>query len=77
MQQKFIKKCIRFLLQNATVLLQNATVITNIDDFITKCDSYYKMLRLLQIATVQRLYQSFVREHATNLKKDSFVAKKS
>ena len=42
-----------FLLQNATVLLQNATVITNCDDFITKYDSYYKMRRLLQIATVQ------------------------
>ena len=42
-----------FLLQNATVLLQNATVITNCDNFITKCDNYYKMRRLLQIATVQ------------------------
>ena len=56
------------LLQNATtVLLQNATkvyykmrqfyykmrVIKNCDDFITKCDSHYKMRRLLQIATVQ------------------------
>ena len=49
------------LLQNATVyykmlqdfLLQNATVITKYDDFITKCDSYNKMRRLLQIATVQ------------------------
>ena len=36
-----------------TVLLQNATVITNCDNCITKCDSYYKMRRLLQIATVQ------------------------
>ena len=42
-----------FLLENATVLLQNVTVITNRDDFITKCDSYYKMWRLLQIAIVQ------------------------
>ena len=32
--------------------LQNATVIINCDDFLTKCDSYYKMRRLLQIATV-------------------------
>ena len=56
----FVTKCDRsllqnesdFLLQNATVLLQNVTVITS-DDFITKCDSYYKMRRLLQIATVQ------------------------
>ena len=41
-----------FLLQNATDLLQNATVITNCDDFITKFYSFYKMRRLLQIATV-------------------------
>ena len=33
-------------------LLQNATVITNCDNFITKCDSYYKIRRLLQIAAV-------------------------
>ena len=46
MQQKFFTKCVRFLLQNAS--------------FITKCNSYcklqqlyYKMRRLLQIATVQ------------------------
>ena len=31
--------------------LQNTTVIANFDDLITKCDSYYKMRRLLQIAT--------------------------
>ena len=37
-------------------LFQNATVITNCDDFITKCGSYYKMLRLLQIPTVQTVY---------------------
>ena len=41
------------LLQNASViLLQNATVITYCDDFITKFYSFYKMRRLLQIATV-------------------------
>ena len=57
----FVTKCDRsllqnsssFLLLNATVFLQNATVITNCDNFITKYDSYYKMPRLLQIATVQ------------------------
>ena len=38
------------------ILLQNATVITNCNDFITKCDSYYKMWLLLQIATEQTLY---------------------
>ena len=56
----FITKCDRsllqnasvFLLQNTTVFLQNATVVTKCDDFITKCDRYYKMRRLLQIATV-------------------------
>ena len=41
-----------FLLQNAIVLLQSVTVFTNYDDFITKYESYYKMQRLLQIATV-------------------------
>ena len=41
-----------FLLQNAIVLLQSATVFTNYGDFITKYESYYKMQRLLQIATV-------------------------
>ena len=59
----FVTKCDRnllqnasgFLLQNATVLLQNAAVITDCDNFITNCDSYYKMGRLLQIGTVQRV----------------------
>ena len=35
-RQKFISKCVRFFIENATVLLQNATVIT-------KCDVYYKL----------------------------------
>ena len=39
----------QILLQNATLLLQNTTVVTNCGD------SYYKMRRLLQIATVQSL----------------------
>ena len=52
----FIIKCDRSLLQNASrFLLQNATVITKCDDFITKYDSYYKMRRLLQIATVHSM----------------------
>ena len=46
MRQEFITKCARFLLQNATALLENATI------FITKCNNYYKVRRLLQIATV-------------------------
>ena len=63
--QYYLQKCDRsllqnalgFLLQNATFSLQNATAITNCNDFITKCDSYYKIQRLLQIATVQLLTQ--------------------
>ena len=47
MRQKFITKCVKGF------LLLNTTVIRNCDDFITKCDSYYKMRRLLQITTVQ------------------------
>ena len=34
-------------------------VITKCDDFITKYDSYYKMRRLLQIATVQHFKSTF------------------
>ena len=61
----FITKCDRSLLQNASgFLLQNATVITKSDDFITKCDSYYKMRRLLQIATAQWLKKVFETEYA-------------
>ena len=51
-RQKFITKCVRFLLQNVTVVIQNEIVITNCDDFIAKFDRYYKMRRLLQIAAV-------------------------
>ena len=59
----FIAKCDKsllqnapdFLLQNATVLLQKEVVITKCVDFITKRDSYYKMRRLLQNASVQAL----------------------
>ena len=43
----------QILLQNVTVLLQDAIVITKCNNFITKWDSYYKMQRLLEIATVQ------------------------
>ena len=50
-----------FLLQNATVLLHNATVITNDNHQrqifqIAKGDFYYKIWRLLQIATVQTVW---------------------
>ena len=67
MRHKFvIQNAFGFLLQNvsafyykmhfATVLLQNNAVFTNWNDCITKCDSYYKMRRLVQIATVQNAY---------------------
>ena len=50
----FITKCDWSLLQNASgFLLQNAVVIAKCDDFITKCNSNYKIRRLLQIALVQ------------------------
>ena len=54
----FITKCYRSLLENESgFLLQNATIIINCDNFITKCDSSYKMRRLLQISTVQLLIE--------------------
>ena len=37
-------------------LLQNTTVIPNCDDSITKCESYFKMRCLLQIATVHMIF---------------------
>ena len=60
MRQKFITKCVRFFITKRAVILQNATVITKCvrffitqcGSFITKWDSYYKMRRVLQIATV-------------------------
>ena len=49
----FITKCDRSLLQNSSgFLLQHAIVITKCDNFLTKCESYYKMGRLLEVATV-------------------------
>lgn len=52
MQQKFIIKCVRYLLQNAKVLLQNVIAITKWNGFIIKCDIYYKIWRLLQNVSV-------------------------
>ena len=49
-------KCVKFFITKCDSLLQNATVITNCDDFITKCDSYDKIRRLLQIATVHYIF---------------------
>ena len=53
----------QILLENAkALLLQNATEVyyKMHDVFITKCDSYYKMRLLLQIATVQMTANSAV-----------------
>ena len=36
-----------------TVSLENTTVIRKYESFIAKCESYYKMGRLLQIATIK------------------------
>ena len=45
---------LRFDMRNVSgFLLQDATVITYSKNFITKCDSYYKMRRLLQAATLK------------------------
>ena len=49
----------RFSSQNAAILLQSAKVITNSDDFIKKCNSYYKMRPLLQIARVHSVVHFF------------------
>ena len=45
-----------FLLQNPTVLLHNATVLTNDRNVMARGDIYYKIRRLLQIATVQTIW---------------------
>ena len=52
MRQKFIIKCVRYLLQNAKVLLQNVIAITKWNGFIIKCDTYYKIWCLLQNVSV-------------------------
>ena len=36
-------KCVRFLLQKATILLQNASILLQNATVITKYDVYYKM----------------------------------
>ena len=48
----FITKCDRSLLPNLPDFL-SGFFITNYDNFVTKCYKYYKMQRLLQIATVR------------------------
>ena len=69
MRQILLQNATAILLQNATEVhykmgqdfyykkydsfVKNATAITNCDDFIIKCDSYYKMRRLLYVATAE------------------------
>ena len=60
--RSLLQKASSYLLQNTTVLLQNVTVATNCDNFITKCDSCYKMQRLLQIATVHKSKEGYIRK---------------
>ena len=84
MRQILLQNATAILLQNASgFLLQNATVITNCDDFITKCDSYYIMRCLLQIAAVHCLNNSGLHLNSTRcgklainvIKKMEFLSK--
>ena len=60
MRHLFYYKMRQSLLQNASAfLLQNATVTKKCDDFITKCESYYKMRRLLKSASAQFFRKTF------------------
>ena len=50
MRRKFITKYVKPVITKCnSFFVQNATVVTKCDDFITKCNSYYKMRRLLEI----------------------------
>ena len=52
-----------FFLQNISgVLLQNTTVITKCINFISRWESYYKMRRILQNASVHKVYLVALRE---------------
>ena len=59
MRQILLQNATAILLQNTTevyykmrqVCYDNVTFITRCDNFITKCDSYYKLWRLLQNVT--------------------------
>ena len=45
----YITKCVTlFLLKNVADLFKNVTIVTKCFGFITKCESYYKMRRLIQ-----------------------------
>ena len=69
MRQDLVKNVPGSLLQYVTVLLKNAIVITKCDNFLTKYDSFCKMQRLLQIATVQTYYPLFknCKKHFTRI----------
>ena len=48
--------------------------IRRCDSFIIKCNSYYKMRRLLQIATVQMFYNKFLCSYQ-NFKNENLLFK--
>ena len=58
--RSLLQKFVRFFITRCDSFIKNSTVITKCDDFITNCDSYYKMRRLLQIATVHFLPSLFL-----------------
>ena len=51
---------VSYLIRYDSLLQNTIDVITKCDNFITKCDRYYKMQRLLKIATVHTLYKSLL-----------------
>ena len=56
------------LLQNVTDIITKCDryFITKCDSFVTTCDSYYKMLRLLEIAFIRHLlFKSFKKPKLT------------
>ena len=60
--------CYDSLLQNVTDIITkcDSYFITKCDSFITTCDSYYKMLRLLEIAFIRHLlFKSFKKPKLT------------
>ena len=66
MRQKFITNSVRFFFYKMQPFYYKMwQLFTNCDDFIIKCDSYYKMRRLLQITTLHNVWKFW-----TTYKKD-------
>ena len=53
MREKVITQCVRFFITKYENLITNCNIYSKLQLFFTKSDSYDKMQRLLQIATVQ------------------------